>query len=280
MTPRIAISNIAWQTAEEPAMATLLQARGIAGVEVAPTKIWPSPLTASAAELAAYRRFWQHHGIEIVALQALLYGRPDLKLFASAANRRETLQYLRGTIAVAAQLGARILVFGAPKNRQYGPYCSEAEALEIACEFFGQLGETARERGCQACIEPNPPRYHCDFVTTVRQGLDLVARVDSPGFGLHLDAAALTLAGETPAAVLPDALPRTCHFHISEPQLGAVGEVTASTVPHGQLGQLLLANNYSGWRSIEMRAQDPADNRRWVVRALEVACRHYGAVDR
>jgi len=284
MSARIAISNIAWQAAEETAIADLLAKQGIAGVEVAPTKLWPAPLEATPAELDAYKAFWQQRGIAIVALQALLYGRPDLKLFASAANRAETLQYLQGIVAIAARLGARLLVFGAPKSRQRGSL-SVAEATDIACEFFQKLGETAWQRGCQICIEPNPKVYQCDFVTNACEGLALVERANSPGFGLHLDAAALTLGGDIGSEAaeknnlgdLQSAIARISHFHISEPQLGPVGanESAPPTVPHERLSQLLQAANYSGWRSIEMRPQDPHDNRAAVKRALQFALGRY-----
>ena len=52
---KIAISNIAWQIEEEPAIANLLQQLNIKGVEIAPTKIWQNPLTTTDAEIKKYR---------------------------------------------------------------------------------------------------------------------------------------------------------------------------------------------------------------------------------
>ncbi|MEY3826102.1 MAG: hypothetical protein RLZZ148_916 [Cyanobacteriota bacterium] len=91
---KIAISNIAWQIEEEPAIANLLQQLNIKGVEIAPTKIWQNPLTATDAEIKKYREFWQGYGIEIVAMQALLFGRNDLTIFESKEKRQATLSYL------------------------------------------------------------------------------------------------------------------------------------------------------------------------------------------
>src|SRR6185312_8026859 len=46
---KLAVSNIAWPQEEDAAVAELLNTLGIAGIEIAPTKIWADPLTASDA---------------------------------------------------------------------------------------------------------------------------------------------------------------------------------------------------------------------------------------
>jgi sugar phosphate isomerase/epimerase len=128
---KIAISNIAWQIEEEPAIANLLQQLNIKGVEIAPTKIWQNPLTATDAEIKNYREFWQGYGIEIVAMQALLFGRNDLTIFESKEKRQATLSYLYKIIELGNKLGVNVLVFGSPKNRTIGDL-PEAEVQKIA----------------------------------------------------------------------------------------------------------------------------------------------------
>src|SRR5947209_7235161 len=82
VTLRLAASNIAWEPRDDDAVGELLRERDVTGVEIAPTKRWEKPLEVSKSELHAYRREWEARGFEIVALQALLFGRPDLQLFA------------------------------------------------------------------------------------------------------------------------------------------------------------------------------------------------------
>jgi len=115
---RLAISNLAWPAGADGAVASLLQSHGVQGVELALTKVWPEPLTVPAAEFRAYRDGWQRHGVRVVALQALLFGKPHLTLFGGEQVRRETFEYLAGMIERAGLLGAGVLVFGSPKNRQ------------------------------------------------------------------------------------------------------------------------------------------------------------------
>ncbi len=211
---RLAISNIAWPAGADAAVTPLLHRYGVEGVELALTKLWHEPLAVPAAEVRAYRDGWVKQGLRIVALQALLFGKPHLKLFGSEPVRREMLDYLTGIIERAGQLGARALVFGSPKNRQRNG-CSHTEARAIAVPFFRELSVAARRHGASFCIEPNPPQYGCDFVTTVAEGVELVDAVADDGFGLHLDSAAMHLAGDPPAASIAAAAERCKHFHVS-----------------------------------------------------------------
>jgi sugar phosphate isomerase/epimerase len=268
---KIAISQIAWQVTEEQTIAQLLQKWGIRGVEIAPTKIWPSPLTATDSEISTYRQFWNRYGIDIVAMQALLLGQPNLKVFATRETRQETFKYLAKMIELAAKLGATYLVFGSPKNRSIGSLDTQV-AWEIAVEFFYQLGAIAEQHQVIFCIEPNPTAYHCDFINTAQQGLELVKTVDCPGFGLHLDAAAMTLSQETVEFALQQALPHLCHFHISEPYLAPVAN---AALDHQRFGSALNQLNYQGWRSVTMGISHATDNRPVVTQALETAISCY-----
>jgi sugar phosphate isomerase/epimerase len=244
---RLAISNIAWPAGADAEALPLLQEHHVAGVELALTKIWPEPLAATAAHLDAYRTWWESRGNRIVALQALLFGKSDLLLFGSPSSREAMHNYLAGIIACAARLGAGVLVFGSPANRKRGNLDSAA-ALAIAVSFFRRLGDAAAQHGVALCIEPNPPQYGCDWVTTVREAIELVDAVATPGFGLHLDTAGMHLAGDGPAAVAA-AGPRVRHFHVSAPFLEGV---PAGDLPHADYARVLAAQDYSGWVSIEM----------------------------
>lgn len=246
---KLAVSNIAWPLESELEVARLLERVSITGVEVAPTKIWRRPLEAGEAELRDYRTFWNDHGIEIVALQALLFGRPELTLFDSDERRRATGDYLGGICRIASALGAPTLVFGSPKNRRKGKLPART-ADEIAVEFFRAVGEVAVEHDTCLCIEPNPATYGCDFVTTSAAGLALVDAVNHPGFGLHLDAATLTLAGEDPEVAIEHCAGRIRHFHVSEPELGRVG---FGSVDHDAVARALRRTDYANWVSLEMR---------------------------
>ena len=263
---RLVVSNIAWRPEEDLPMARLLASAGVDAVEVAPTRLWPRPLETSAAEVDSYVDLWRREGVEIVSMQALLFGRPDLQIFADATSRAETLSYLRGISQLAGRMGARKLVFGSPGNRKVGSL-DRAQAWDIACTFFAAAGRDAAQAGVQLCIEPNPPAYACDFVTTAAEGLALVRAVHEPGFGLHLDAAGLQLAGDDPAAAVLACGEAICHVHLSAPQLGRIQR--DSVVNYAAVISALRQTSYAGLLSMEMRtASATGDNRPFVAESV------------
>jgi D-psicose/D-tagatose/L-ribulose 3-epimerase len=249
---RLAVSNIAWPRDQDAAVADLLAGRGVRGIEVAPTKVWPDPTTATDAAIAAYRRWWEHHGFAVVAAQALLFDRPDLTLFDAPNVRERTIEYLGRIIRLCARLGAGSLVFGSPKNRRIGSR-DRAAVWPVAVETFTRLGELAAAEGTCVVMEANPPEYGADFVTRAAEAVELVRAVNHPGFRLHLDTACMTLAGDPPS-VIADGIDVLRHFHVSEPHLAAVG---TGPVPHREFAAQLRASGYGGWVSIEMREAQP-----------------------
>lgn len=270
---RIAISNIAWDAAEEPEVVELLRKSGIRGVEVAPGKIPKKSRLPTEKEAAAYRRFWNEKGIEIVAMQALLFGRDDLVLFGTAAKRAELRRYLKKIIKIGNILGAGILVFGSPKNRARNGL-SLALADKIAVPFFRDLGVFAKQNGVKLCIEHNPAEYGTDYIRTAAEALRLVKKVNHPGFGLHLDAGGLILSKDS------DKIIKLCrseisHFHISQPFLEPVGGAYAKK--HMEFARALKSIKYGGWASIEMRGGKDCDNIVHIEKALEFAKRIYAS---
>lgn len=271
MTARLAASNIAWEPAEDDAVAAVLKSHGFTGVEIAPTKRWEAPIEASRKEIAAYRAEWAKRGLSIVAMQALLFGRSDLQLFGSSVVRRALREYMTGLIEMAHGLGAQALVFGSPKNRKRGKM-PIAEANEIAGEFFRELGAVAASRGCVICIEPNPPSYDCDFVNTTAEAVALCQAIRSNGVRVNGDVGAMVTLDEDPAAVIESADGWFGHFHASEPQLAEITDSDHQRQAAAALGE----NEYGGWISIEMRAAAAGSRVDAIARAAERVSRLYG----
>lgn len=265
---KLAVSNIAWTNEEEPAVAVLLQKLGVKFIEIAPTKLWQDPTTIDRNEALAYVEFWRSYGIEVVAFQSMLFNRTDLKLFDNTDNKQQTLTYLQNFTRLASLMGAGVMVFGSPKNRQRGNMSIDI-ADHIAEPFFAEIGKTAAENGVNFCIEPNAEQYACDFITNAEQGINLVKKVASPGFGLHLDIACMTLAGDNIEASIKLAEPILGHFHISSPMLGDVKPGTE--VDHETAAAALRSIGYDKYVSIEMRPSQDGDNLTRVETAVKFA---------
>ena len=265
---KIAVSNIAWTNDEEEAVAKKLQELGVKYIELAPTKKWADPTSVSKEEAVACVDWWKQYGITPVAFQSMLFTRPDLKLFESPENRAACEAYLKKFITLAGYMDVGILVFGSPKNRQRLELAKD-DADSIAKEFFGSLGAHAEKNNTCFCIEPNAKDYACDFVTNAQEGIELVSTVANPGFGLHLDAACMTMAGDDLGASIRAAKDVLRHFHISAPFLEAVTPDT--TVTHAAAAQALRDIDYQGYVSIEMKPGEAGTNLDRVETAITFA---------
>lgn len=262
----LAVSSFAWAPSADAEARRLLVDHGVRAIELAPLKVWPDPLAMTDASVADYRRTWNDAGIDIVALQGILFGLPGLQLFGTDAERAGFEAQLIAMAQLASRLGAKVVVLGAPKNRLRGPL-SEAEAVDRSVGPLRRIGAAADDLGVCVCIEPNPPAYGGDFVRTIPEAMLLVDAVAQPGFGLHLDGGAIALEHETDD-VIERAARVAQHYHISEVQLGEVG---TGTVDHARIAGLLRSAGYARWHSIEMldRGLDT------LARAIGVARQSY-----
>jgi sugar phosphate isomerase/epimerase len=273
MSRIIAFSNLAWDPADDRDVAAILRDAGVGGIELAPTKIWPDPTAVARRDVVAYRSMWEKAGLPITSLQSLLFGRPELVLFGTPADRAALIEHLDAIMALAAALGASKLVFGSPKNRQRGDL-SLAEAMAQATAVFTELSERAESHGVYLCLEPNPTDYGCDFVTNAAQGAELVRAVGRDGFGLHLDTAAMTLAGDDPSAAIRASADVLAHFHCSEPGLVPVG--STAQVDHDGAAHALRAIAYAGVVSVEMLTDGHDDPLAAIARSAAFALDTYG----
>jgi D-psicose/D-tagatose/L-ribulose 3-epimerase len=246
---KLAISNIAWSTDEEPEAAMILAELGLKGLEVAPTKINPQLKEITEDQIREYIQFWHGHGIRLIAMQSLLFGKPDLTLFDSEEKRRETIDYLKMVIDIGHKLDCKILVFGSPKNRNRRLLSMEA-ADKIAVEFFKELGDYAHSKNLKICIEHNPTDYDCNYITTPEEAFELVKKVDSQGFGLHIDSGGLILSHSHPDVIAKFGK-HIAHYHISEPFLNPMSEEHLEK--HRTFAKALHSIGYNNWVSIEMK---------------------------
>ncbi|MEA3249118.1 MAG: sugar phosphate isomerase/epimerase family protein [Patescibacteria group bacterium] len=249
---RIAFSNLAWEPGADDDVLTFLASAGLTGLEIAPAKVFDDVGKTTEAQAAEYRKTVQDKGLSIVAFQAYLFGRPELRLFDDS-TRQGFIDFTKRTIDLMVWCGGDRIVYGAPKSRdrlgrEFG------ECREIALRAFSELGAYAANRDVAFCLEPNPPIYGCNFASCASEAAKLVRQVDSPGFRLHLDTACMTLAGDDVARSIRDNADILAHFHASEPQLG---DFSAPEMDHTAAAGALRESGYAGWVSIEMK---PTEN--------------------
>lgn len=268
---RLGISNLAWDVAEDEAVAGLLARLGIDAIDVAPGKYFPQPAAATERDIAAVRQWWSQRGIQITGMQALLFGTTGLNVFGPDASRQAMLDHLEAVCRIGAGLGAPRLVFGSPRNRDRSGL-DDAQALAGAVEFFGRLGDLARRHGVIVCLEPNPTRYGANFMTTSQETAQVVERVGHPAIRMQFDTGALAINGEQAHAVLATAAPLIGHVHASEPDLVPLGDGgTDHQAMHAALSRVLPEQVVT----VEMVATKDEPHLAAIERALACAIRSY-----
>ena len=268
---RIAISNIAWETADDEPVSRLLQCHGVDAIDVAPGKYFPEPAQAAEQEIEQVRRWWSDRGISIAGMQALLFGTSGLNVFGPSEVQAAMLLHLQAVCRIGAGLNATRLVFGSPRNRDRSGL-TDAQALDVAKEFFHRLGDIAHANGVVICLEPNPPRYGANFMTTSAETAAIVTQVAHPAIRMQFDTGALTINGESPAQVLQESAALIAHVHASEPDLLPLGDGgTDHAEAAAELRRFLPAHVVT----IEMLTTRSEPSLRSIERALGVAIRHY-----
>ncbi len=271
---KLAISNIAWDPNEDEAVFKLMRKHGFSGLEVAPGRVFEKPFEASAGDISKFVSGLLLYGIRPVAMQALLFGRPDLKIFGPAETRIQTLEYLKNMILFAERLGISPLVFGSPKNRDSAGMDKNAAAT-IALDFFGEIGRFASAHGAKLCIEPNPAAYGTDFINTTREAAYFVKKVNDSGFALHIDTGAIIMNGEEPDSSAGAFASMAAHVHISAPGLDPVLN-DARRGTHEKISLALKKSDYAGWGSIEMKKPGASGRLETIEKALSFVREIYG----
>ena len=268
---RIAISNIAWDVADDEAVAALLNKYGIDAIDLVPGKYFPDLKNASSADIASVRDWWKARGIAITGMQALLFGTTGLNLFGSTETQSAMLEHLAAVSRIGAGLGATKLVFGSPKNRDCsGLVAAEAQAIAIA--FFRRLGDIAGQHGVVVCLEPNPPCYGANFMTNSANTASIVKAVAHPAIRMQLDTGAMTINGEDARQVIKEYAAFIGHVHASEPNLVTLGD---GGTDHALAAEALMASLPEQVVTIEMLPAKNEANLTAIERALTVAIQNY-----
>lgn len=271
---RLAISNIAWDVAEDEAVAVLLQRYQVDAIDIAPGKYFSQPAKATSSDMLRVKDWWAARSIEITGMQALLFGTTGLNVFGPPASRDAMLHHLDGVCRIGASLGASRIVFGSPKNRDRNAL-TDMQAASVALPFFRRLGDIAATHGVMICLEPNPTCYGANFMTNCYDTAQMVKQIAHPAIRMQFDTGALTINGENPIAVLQTDAELIGHVHASEPKLLPLGDCGDGGTDHASIGKYLSTYLPQHLVTIEMLATQDEPHLIAIERALEVAVLHY-----
>lgn len=220
-------------------------------------------------DLAAWgesRKLAEDQGLTI----PMLCASPDFTMPDAAARARE-VDRQKGWIDMCAALGGsycRVL------SGQRRPEVSREDGLRYAAESIQACLPHAAERGVTLILENHyKDNYwtHPEFAQKIDVFCDLVARIESPQFGVNYDPSNALLAGDDPLELLRRVVHRVVSMHASDRYLaeGTLEDLRreedsigyASRLRHGEIGKgmidydgvfgQLAAAGFDGWISIE-----------------------------
>lgn len=259
---KLGISNIAWNSDESEEIYSLMKKYGFDGLEIAPTKVFNTePYSRSDEEILKYKESINSKGFNIIALQSILYGRNDLKLFDT--DTIDLLKaYIKSSIDFSNKLNAGIIIFGSPKNRIIK---DDFKDKDIYKSFFREIGDYCSERNIKFCIETNPKEYGTNFVTTFKEQINILSELNNKGLGLHIDLGSMLLNKES-FSLLNPYLNKIDHIHLSQPYLKAITDKNIGE--YKEIKEILKGSKYEGYVSIEMAGSN-LSNIRTVNEALQ-----------
>lgn len=224
-------------------------------LELADSKAW-----------AESRRIAADHGLSI----PMLCCSPDFT-HPDAAFRRQEIDKEKSWIDMAAELGGsycRVL------SGQRRPELSREEGLSYAAECISACLDHAASCGVTLILENHYKDNYWDYPEFAQKAdmfCDLVARIDSPHFGVNYDPSNAYLAGDDPLALLERVKYRVVTMHASDRYLseGTLDDLRreedvrgyAARLRHGTIGKglndydaifgTLAGVGFDGWISIE-----------------------------
>jgi D-psicose/D-tagatose/L-ribulose 3-epimerase len=269
---RIAISNIAWDLTEDSTIADLLRSHQIDAIDIAPGKYFSNFSQTTEEQILTVKKWWKDRGIEIMGMQALLFGTTGLNVFGSNETQERFISHLASVCRIGGHLGAKRLVFGSPKNRDR-MNLSDHEVNHQSVSVFRQLGDIAASHGTSICLEPNPTCYGANFMTTTEETAHVVTRINHPAIKMQLDTGALAITGEDPESVLKNYSNLIGHIHASEPSLVPLGD---GKTDHSRMAKAIRTYLPESPVSIEMLGNQQESHFQSIDRALQLAIGYYG----
>lgn len=240
---KLSISNIGWQEKDDVAVYQIMKKYGYAGLEIAPTRIFPEAPYDAIREAGLWsKNLKKEFGFCVPSIQSIWYGRQE-KIFGSEEEFDILVNYTKKAIDFAAVIGCKNLVFGCPHNRNFP---DEADAT-VGIKFFKAIGDYAASKGTVIGMEANPPIYNTNYINDTASAIKLIKKVNSIGFKLNLDMGTIIHNQENVSELLGN-VGLINHVHISEPGLKPIEKRAI----HKELKDILVNEEYQGFVSIEM----------------------------
>jgi sugar phosphate isomerase/epimerase len=275
MNFRYAICNETFEGWDHARICRTAAELGYRGLEIAPFTLAPRITDVSPEARRTLRQEAEASGLTILGLHWLLAKTEGLQLTSpESAVRQRTADYLAELARCCRDLGGDVMVFGSPAQRSIPAGGSKEQAAGWATDTFRRAAPVFEGTGVRLCLEPlSPPE--ADFINTIAEANELLARIDHPNFALHLDVKAMS----TEASATPELVRRfggaAGHFHANDANRRGPGFGATDFKP---IFAALADSGYRGWVSVEVFDDTPdpvtiaRESLRYMRECEEAAC--------
>ena len=231
----------------------LAAALGYGGLEVALFTFGDDAWRMPASKRGDIRNTCKQSGIEVSGLHWLLAAPPGLSIAsADRAVWQKSVDVLRASVEICAELGGSYLVHGSPAQRRVNDD-DDAKRVE---EAWAIAADAARKAGVSYCLEPLA-RPDCNYVNTLAEASSVVQRVGNPAFRSMVDTLAAALMESEAVA---DAIRRwmltgmIAHVQLNDRNKKGPGQ---GDDKFGPVLQALKDTGYDGWVAMEPFIYEP-----------------------
>jgi len=251
---RYAICNETFEGWDHERICCYVAGLGYQGLELAPFTLAPRITDVTAEQRRQLRGQAESHGVTLIGLHWLLAKTTGLQLTAPEPGvRQATADYLVELARCCSDLGGSLLVLGSPAQRRIPAGATRAQTVDYAVDTLQRAKSGIVDSGVKLCLEPlSPPE--ADFINTCAEGVEILDRLASPNFLLHLDVKAMATEDQPATELIHRYAARAGHFHANDPNRRGPGFGSADFVP---IFRALRESGYQGWVSVEVFDYSP-----------------------
>ena len=140
----------------------------------------------------------------------------DIRLTGPDADLTAACEYVRKAFRRAAQLGAKVVVFGSSGDRNIPPGYPYSSARNQIVELLGRIGDQGEQHDLTVAVEALNCR-ESNIINTLAEALSFSREVNHPRIKLVCDFYHMVVENEDSKIIL-EAGEQIRHAHISEPE--------------------------------------------------------------
>jgi D-psicose/D-tagatose/L-ribulose 3-epimerase len=226
---------------------------GYGGLEVAPFTFGDDGWRMPASKRAEIRRICADSGVAVSGLHWLLAAPAGMSITSADRNVwQNSVDVLRASVDLCAELGGAYLVHGSPAQRRV----ADGDDARRAEEAWTIAAGAAQKAGVVYCLEALA-RPDCNFINTLAEAEQMVRRIGNPAFRTMIDTLAASLMEPEPVA---DAIRRwmptglMAHIQLNDRNKRGPGQGEDKFAP---VIAALRETGYDGWVAMEPFVYEP-----------------------